>query len=1301
MLGPLGRGGMGVVYRGAHVDTGDVVALKTVDALGEGHLATIRREIRALARIRHPAIVRIVGHGVHEGLPWYAMPVLEGRTLRDHIRGLRQLPPRGRDTDTDPDAGSVRPAWWTETLMVGGVEWQSKIESQRAFAGALTIDLDDMDGLADAEDVRAGRPASAGDGSGPAAEGGAPTELPAIQDAEGLQPVLELVHALCAPLAFLHGEGIVHCDLKPENVVVERDGGVVLVDFGLISRFGGQGREVLDVQESLSGTVHYMSPEQIRGQLPDPRSDLYALGCLLFWMITGREPFHGDVSAMVALQHLEVEAPSAGIWAKGLPPALEELIARLLAKDPQDRLGHASDVASVLQLLGVSGTTATPPPQARAYLYRPGLVGREPQIELLAARVQALDRRGAGGLLLVTGPTGAGKTRFAGHVAILAKARRARAIGATCLPRAALRAGHRDAGEAPLQGLVPVLEAIADRCRERGPAETERLFGSRAGVLELFLPGLAALPGLVAHAAPADLAPEAARLRVFAYLLETLEAFALEHPLVLIIDDLQWADELTVAALRYLARATNKGRSRILVVAVARDEGVPETLAEVAVERIRLSPLGEDAIGRMVADMLGQREPPLDLAGFLTVVARGNPLYITEFLRAAVEEGQLFRDLGGRWRLQEGRSTEQVYQAFGAPRRLQALLARRLDRLPPAPRRLLSAASVLGRAVEPDLLGQVAGLDAAATVAGLDQLLRLEILKEVEGSAIGAESGGSRLELVQAAHREAAYDRLTLPEKRELHQAAAEALEHRIGASHVQLAAIGEHWVRAGVPRRGLAYYLTGARAAAAHFAPGDAEQLYRTWLELSAGIDRSRDLTPAERISDRVHVMIELALVLEANAYRREAEALYVEAQAAVADQPDLGFLLARVHGRLGQLKRIVGQYEAASQHLEQARLLWVEVGDMHGLGETLGFIGRLRQELDELELAETLYLQLQKVAGDLADHRMVALSHGYLGRLYLQQGRLPEAQAAFEQQHGVSVAIGALRRAAQALGCLGHVAFVEGDYVTALGRYGQELASVEALGDKRGVGTVLRHLGEGYRDAGEYVIAIECLAEALRVKLELADPGGVGLVLGVLGETLAESGQYRRAGQVLELALRVLARTHVPRHPLRFCYASAHLLARTRRYSAATALVERVLAPGALPEPRYRTLARLLAVRIRAAAGTLSSGAAVAELEAIGPDLVGRELQAEYHRSLWRVDPSRADDRARAAELYAELHQRAPRARLGLRYQELAGRSLPNATQLPPPPQLPRDTALRSVLEEAKAYAKSLEAVAKDDGR
>jgi len=160
-----------------------------------------------------------------------------------------------------------------------------------------------------------------------------------------LLPALRVIHELCLTLAYLHGEGIIHRDLKPENILLDADGAPVLVDFGLAARSPWRGgREILDIAAT-QGTVAYMAPEQILGQFVDARTDLYAVGCLLYEAVTGRPPFLGERPAKVIGQHLSAAPRVPSDFVDGVPLGLDSLILRLLQKSPRKRPGHAADVA--------------------------------------------------------------------------------------------------------------------------------------------------------------------------------------------------------------------------------------------------------------------------------------------------------------------------------------------------------------------------------------------------------------------------------------------------------------------------------------------------------------------------------------------------------------------------------------------------------------------------------------------------------------------------------------------------------------------------------------------------------------------------------------------------------------------------------------------------------------------------------------------------------------------------------------------------------------------------------------------
>ena len=147
-----------------------------------------------------------------------------------------------------------------------------------------------------------------------------------------------------AALAFAHRAGIVHRDIKPQNVLLSNDGHVKVTDFGIATMIGGGPSAGLTETGTVVGTAAYLSPEQARGEPTDARSDLYSLGVVLYEMLAGYPPFRGDTPVSVAYQHVQDPPVPLGEIAAGVPQALENITMRLLAKDPDDRYERAEDL---------------------------------------------------------------------------------------------------------------------------------------------------------------------------------------------------------------------------------------------------------------------------------------------------------------------------------------------------------------------------------------------------------------------------------------------------------------------------------------------------------------------------------------------------------------------------------------------------------------------------------------------------------------------------------------------------------------------------------------------------------------------------------------------------------------------------------------------------------------------------------------------------------------------------------------------------------------------------------------------
>ncbi|MCA9521723.1 MAG: protein kinase, partial [Myxococcales bacterium] len=750
ILRSIGGGGMGVVFEAQHAESGVRVALKTVAVARREDLVGLRREIFALQQIEHPAIARILDQGVERGRPWYAMELVSGVSLERFIDRLW-----GRDDPESIDESTTRLA-----------------PQSREYADAMRgVSVERASEPSEPERTAAGRsPIAAGE----------------------LGQVLSLAARLCEPLDYLHAKGFVHRDLKPANVLLRESMLPVLVDFGIVARTAVAGRrEVLDVPDPRIGSVSYMAPEHLLGDWGDARSDLYSLGCILFELLTGRVPFFAVAHMDVVRMHLHASPPRLSDVVEGAPDVLEELIHGLLAKKPRHRIAQ---VGRVLELLGrldpaVASRQVAIGGGRSPQFCRPSFHGRQLQLDRLL-NMLARARDGHGAFVALSGPSGVGKTRLALEVARRAILHQVTVVAAACeAPRRSQTTG--DLGGTPLHALRPFLRMLADRAQSEGHALTMRLLRNRGPILALFEPALAELPGVGEQPVPAELPAGAARGRILTAIEETIASFVTEDPMLLVIDDLQWADELSLETLKRLL-SPRFHRLPLMVIATARsDEGesVGALLGDDAsgVTTVDLDGLDGSSIAALVRELLDVASPPTPFVEYLRSQSHGNPFFVAEYLRAAAEERLIASDATGRWHLDEGADAEDPwYPALPLPGSLQAIIERRLAHLSDDERRLLYIAAVVGHDTDPELLAHVAGDDERTAAQHVRALLAAQILVETA-------SGGLRFGHDQL--RDNVYRAIERHELPRYHRVVAEALERSgAGLRPDFFPALAQHW---------------------------------------------------------------------------------------------------------------------------------------------------------------------------------------------------------------------------------------------------------------------------------------------------------------------------------------------------------------------------------------------------------------------------------------------------------------------------------------------------------------------------
>jgi len=666
-----------------------------------------------------------------------------------------------------------------------------------------------------------------------------------------LERTLTIATAVCGGLAFAHEHGIVHRDLKPGNVWLTADGTAKLGDFGLAVALD---RSRLTQAGMMVGTVSYMPPEQATGGEVTPRSDLYSLGAMLYEMVTGRPPFVGDESVAIIGQHLNTP-PVAPTWHNPtVPPGLEALILRLLEKDPRKRPGSAGEVQAALESVAEHLSSRPPPPRGKEEssspplageglgersdnpLYRRVFVGREQEVRQLQSAFDAA-LSGKGALAMVVGEPGIGKTALCEQLATYVTLRGGTTLYGHCYEEGSLSLPY-----------LAFVEALRSYVQNRPPEALRQELGTAATDVARIVSEVRERLS-VEPRPPGD--PEEDRWRLLQAVSGFLRNASTVQPLLIVLEDLHWADRGTLDLLLHLAR--NLQGARLLVIGTYRDVEVDRghplsaTLAELRrsaeFRRVLLRGLGTPEVQRMLVAITGA-ELPGSLAESIHRQTEGNPLFVQEVVRYLVEEGHLGhggvlspRPLGESQG--EGRAAPASLAAMSIPEGLRDVIGKRLSRLSPDCNRVLAVAAVIGRDFGLEILQAIAGLEEEALVSALEDAVQVGVLEE---SASGRPGGMIRYRFAHAFFRQTLYEELSAPRRLRIHQEVARALEQQYATRLEEHAAeLAEHFAQS-TDRDDLAkavrYGELAAQRALAVYAYGEAARHLEQALEVQEVLD-------------------------------------------------------------------------------------------------------------------------------------------------------------------------------------------------------------------------------------------------------------------------------------------------------------------------------------------------------------------------------------------------------------------------------------------------------------------------------
>lgn len=648
-----------------------------------------------------------------------------------------------------------------------------------------------------------------------------------------VEETVEIVLQISEVLNYVHGKGIIHRDLKPGNIMLLWQAAsqqppsskyqVKVLDFGL-----AQVLELTEIksEEEIVGTFGYMSPEQsgIVRKAVDERSDLYSLGIIFYELLTGELPFKGKDVGTILHQQVARKPSSPKKIKPEIPEVIEEMVLKLLNKEPEERYQTAKGLLADLTkfLAGEVSFMIGKEDVLKKLTYRTRLIGREEELNRLKELFEQA-RQGKGGVCLVSGGPGIGKSRLIEEMRGYIYERGGIFISGKCFAQE---------NKIPYQPFKDALNEYMNSLQGVKAGEKQETIRKMKGVLgELgqiiikFNPNMRDVLGEQPELIPLEPERENKRFlmvssRFFCNLGEE------DKPCVIFLDDLQWADEGSLSLLTEIVSEIKE--FPILVLGAYRDSEVTEEHSLIklrneardksySLQEINIGLFDHVRLNRLIAELLLEdEERTYDLSLYILNKSRGNPFFSIEIARQLVDEKALFyKEEERHWQV----DWEKVDKVTISPNIVDIVL-RRIETLEEDQVNLLSYAAVIGREFEVALLFRLSDLAKERVIVLVDEAISLQLIER------SLERG--KILFVHDRIKDAFYQRIGEGKKRELHLEIARTIEglHKENIEEV-LFDLAHHYTEAQDREKSLQYALPAAEKAKGGYANEDAVRYY------------------------------------------------------------------------------------------------------------------------------------------------------------------------------------------------------------------------------------------------------------------------------------------------------------------------------------------------------------------------------------------------------------------------------------------------------------------------------------------
>jgi len=759
VLRRIGHGGMGVVYEAYDREQDRRIAIKTLLRFSPSALYLFKQEFRTLANVLHRNLVRLHEFVASESdVVFLTMELVSGQDFRVHTQRPEALAASARPPATTSGGRPAPPA--------------EQASGTRRVGEALLPAI--PQGI-------------------PSGRGKTPADVGRLRNA--LRQLAEGVHAL-------HAAGKIHRDIKPSNVLVNEDGRVVLLDFGVATEVS----RVVDtrlLESNVVGTPLYMAPEQALDEALTDASDWYSVGVLLYEALVGKPPFVGDAVDVVYRKSM-IEPPPPRDLVDGVPEDLDALCCDLLRCAPEER----PKGRQVLARLGVRENRPMSPTPIAGIHHRPPLVGRGTELQALHEAFIAARTRGSV-VMRVRGASGMGKSALVQHFLEGLTSRSDAVILRGCAYE------RESVAYKAVDGVIDALSRCLIAFEQRGAAIP---LPPDTWALACLFPVLRRVESIAALPQRAVDDPQRVRQQAFAALRALLSEVARLGPMVVHLDDVHWGDVDSATLLTEIMRPPHAPRLLLILgERQGRDAESSPFLKKLLeggfegtdVRSVLIRPLELSEARQLALDLIGAvDEGAQRVADAIARGSGGSAFFVEDLARSVHAQG--LPSNADAFLLDAGSTLEQVIE-------------RRVKRLDPDARGLLELVATHGRPLACSILRR-----AASGIAEIDS--RLGDLRARRFVHLTMRDGRETVETSHDRIRETVVARLSAESFRELHRRLASAYE---GQSNVDAEAIVGHWFDAREPARAAEYAERAGQQATDKMAFDRAADLYQ--LALSA----------------------------------------------------------------------------------------------------------------------------------------------------------------------------------------------------------------------------------------------------------------------------------------------------------------------------------------------------------------------------------------------------------------------------------------------------------------------------------